>query len=415
MKARLALAALALTTFIYVTTETLPIGLLPQIAAGLGTSKSTVGLLVTAYGLVVVVATLPLTRLTHRWPRRRLLAVLLLVFVAGTAISAVAPSYPVLLAARISIALSQAVFWAVVTPAAASLFPAETRGRAVSVLYAGSSAAPLLGVPVGTWLGQQAGWRVSFLALSAIGLLVLLAVMTLMPEMAAGRSDADRGSAPDRGRFRSLVVTTAVTVTGAFTAYTYVSPFLTEVSGFAETTVGPILLILGVFDLAGVVVVGFLVARYGWATMVTLIGLQATALAAQFAFGPSQVPAVAGMALASLSLAGTAATLGARVLELAPGGTDLAGAATSTAFNVGITAGALTGSLLVTTTGLRSVALAGSLFSVVAFGITLAEPLFASRRRTMVPGVPAPRSGLGDQPGEEGDRRSAGGDELTVH
>lgn len=403
MKARLALAALALTTFIYVTTETLPIGLLPQIADGLGTSKSTVGLLVTAYGLVVVVATLPLTRLTRRWPRRRLLGVLLVVFVAGTAVSALAPSYPVLLGARISIALSQAVFWAVVTPAAASLFPPATRGRAVSVLYAGSSAAPLLGVPIGTWLGQQAGWRVSFFALSAIGLLVLLAVMTLMPEMAAGDSDADRGAAPDRGRFRSLVVTTAVTVTGAFTAYTYVSPFLTEVSGFAETTVGPILLVLGVFDLGGVIAVGFLVARHGWATMVTLIGLQAVALAVQFAFGADQVVAVAGMALASLCLAGTAATLGARVLELAPGGTDLAGAATSTAFNVGITAGALTGSLLVSTTGLRSVALAGSVFSVIAFAVTLAEPLFSSRRRATVHSVPEQRSGLGDQPGEKGE------------
>ena len=414
MKARLALAALALTTFIYVTTETLPIGLLPQIADGLGTSKSTVGLLVTAYGLVVVVATLPLTRLTQRWPRRRLLGVLLLVFVAGTAISAVAPSYPVLLGARISIALSQAVFWAVVTPAAASLFPPATRGRAVSVLYAGSSAAPLLGVPLGTWLGQQAGWRVSFLALSAIGVLVLLAVMTLMPEMPAGDSDADRGSAPDRGRFRILVLTTALTVTGAFTAYTYVSPFLTEVSGFAGTTVGPILLILGAADLAGVIAVGFLVAKHGWVTMVTLIGVQTVALAVQWAFGSGQVLAVAGMALASLSLAGTAATLGARVLELAPGGTDLAGAATSTSFNVGITAGALIGSLLVSTTGVRSVALVGSLFSLVALAVMLAEPLFASRRAAIAV-VPTQRSGLGDQPGKEGERRSAGGDELSVH
>jgi MFS transporter, DHA1 family, inner membrane transport protein len=422
MRARLALAALALTTFIYVTTETLPIGLLPQIAEGLGTSKSTVGLLVTAYGLVVVVTTIPLTRLTRHWPRRRLLGVLLMVFVVGTALSALAPSYPVLLGARISIALSQAVFWAVVTPVAASLFPPATRGRAVSVLYAGSSAGPLLGVPVGTWLGQQAGWRVSFFALSVIGVVVLTAVMTLLPEMVAGGSDADRGSAPDRGRYRSLVVTTALAVTGAFTAYTYVSPFLTEVSGFAETSVGPLLLIFGIADLAGVIMVGFLVARHGWAIMVTLIGTQAAGLALQYAFGPDRMVAVVAMALCSLSLAGMAATLGARVLEVAPAGTDLAGAATSTAFNVGITVGALTGSLLVTTTGVRSVALAGSLFSVVAFAVTLAEPLSSTRRRAGAAAVhrpPAqrsdPSSGPGDHPGEDRERRSAGEDELPVH
>jgi DHA1 family inner membrane transport protein len=392
-RARIALAALALSTFAYVTAETLPIGLLPEIAHGLRSSTSAVGLLVTAYGLVVVVATIPLTRLTHRWSRRRLLGILLTVFSVATTLSALAPNYSTLLGARIAIALSQAVFWAVVAPAAAALFSPAMRGRAVSILFAGTSLGPLVGVPAGTWLGQLTGWRVPFLVLGGIGLAILAMLHAVLPEVPAGRSDTDRGSAPDAGRYRVLVVATALTVTGAFTAFTYINPFLTEVSGFAESAVGPILLVRGLAGLIGVVAVGFVVARHGWSVMTLLIGLQGVALTAQFVFGAQQAATVVATAVSSLALAATSAALGARVLQVAPGDTDLAGAGTSTAFNVGITSGALIGSLLVTGPGVRSSALAGAALSMVAFAVMASEPLLASRRRGDVGkiGKPAPQ------------------------
>jgi predicted MFS family arabinose efflux permease len=381
MRAKIALAALALTTFAYVTTETLPIGLLPQIADDLGTSRSAVGLLVTAYGLVVVIATIPLTRLTHRFSRRRLLGSLLVVYVVATIIAALAPNYSTLLGARIATALSQAVFWAVITPTAAALFRPELRGRAVSVLYAGSSVAPLAGVPAGTWLGQQSGWRLPFLVLAGIGMALLVAIVVLLPEVPAGKAETERGTAPDVGRYRTMVVTTALAMTGAFTAYTYINPFLTEVSGFAESSVGPILLVVGLADLLGVVAVGFVPARRGWHTMAAMVGVMAVALGVQFSWGTSQPVAIAAASVSSLSLAAMTAILGARVLEVAPGDTDLASAGASTAFNVGITAGALIGSALVAGPGVRTVPLAGALLALVAFGVMLCEPLLASSRR----------------------------------
>src|SRR5690349_11367001 len=131
MRARIVLVAFAISYCFCVTVETLPIRLRSQIADGVHVTASAVGLLVTAYGLVVVIATIPLTRLTHRWSRRRLLAALILTTAVATAVSALAPAYPALLAGRLLAALSQAVFWAVVTPAAASLFPAANRGRAI--------------------------------------------------------------------------------------------------------------------------------------------------------------------------------------------------------------------------------------------------------------------------------------------
>jgi predicted MFS family arabinose efflux permease len=387
----ISLIGLTLATFSYVTTESLPIGLLPSIAKDLGISASAVGLLVTGYGLIVVVVTLPLTRLTRRLPRRRLLCVLLGVFVVATCLSAVAWNYWLLMGARMVTALSQALFWAIVTPAAAGLFRAEVRGRAVSILFAGASVAALTGIPAGTWLGQQTSWRVAFVALAGLGLLVLVTVAAALPNTSTGQGAADRGSAPDRGRYLSIVATTAMAITGAFTAYTYISPFLTGVSGFAGSSVGPILLARGIAGLAGVFAVGYLVDRHGWLTMTGLMGLQVLALAGQYAFGASQVAAIVTISLSGFTLAGLTATLGSRVLVYAPGASEMASAGTSTAFNVGITAGAFFGSVLLPGPGVHSTALVGALLSLVAFAIVLAEPVLASQRQVASPTANEPR------------------------
>lgn len=403
MRARLALAALALTTFAYLTVETIPIGLLPQIADGLHTRPSTVGLLVTAYGLIVVIATIPLTRLTHGLSRRRLLGVLMSVFVVATALSAAAPNYLSLLAARAVTALSQAVFWAIVTPAAAALVRPAMRGRAVSIVFAGSSVGTLLGVPAGTWLGQLFGWRAPFAALSGLGLVLLIALRVLLPEAPAGQGETDRGTAPDRGRYRVIVVTTVLAVTAAFTVYTYVNPFLTQVSGVPESAIGPVLVVYGVADLIGVFVASLFVSRHGWPTMVAAIGLLTVALTTLYLFGPVTVVAVLAGAVATLCIAAMTTALTARMLEVAPGNTDDANAGTSTGFNVGITAGALIGAALVDGPGVRSTALVGALIGTLGFAVVASEAALAR-----------PWSGLRRQPGEDGEREVAGPDRIDV-
>ena len=381
MRARVVLVALAVSTFFYVTIETLPIGLLPQIADGVHVAGPSVGLLVTAYGLVVVIATIPLTRLTHGWSRRRLLSGLILTATVATAISALAPAYPTLLAGRLLAALSQAVFWAIVTPATASLFPLPSRGRAIAVLYGGSSAGPLLGVPAGTWLGQQAGWRVPFLALAAVGVAIAAVIVTLMPEAPPGSHHADRGTAPDRVRYRTLVVAVAVTVTGAFTAITVITPFLTGVTGVRDASISPILLIRGLAGLAGATAAGFVPERRSWQALVALTAVETAALAALFAFAADPSLAVVAIAAASAALSGIVTVLGTRVLQVAPGSTDMASAGTSTAFNVGITVGALIGSLTLTG-ALRESALLAAAFAAGGLATFLIEPRLAARDRS---------------------------------
>jgi predicted MFS family arabinose efflux permease len=305
----------------------------------------------------------------------------MVVFVLATAVSGLVDDYWLLMGARVVTALAQALFWSVVTPATAALFAPEVRPRALSVLYAGSSLSAVAGVPAGTWLGQQTNWRVAFLAIAGLGLLVLIAILVLLPDTPPGASDADRGWAPDAGRYWALLAYITLTVTGSFCAFTYIVPFLTDVSGFTEGATGPLLAVRGVFGLCGVVLIGAIIGRNGWLSMTAMVGLQLVALTLQWAFGASPVITVVAVSLSGLALSGVASGLGVRVLEVAPRGSDMALAGASTAFNVGITVGALLGGLLLPETGVRSTALAGAGLTLVAFAVALLEPRLSTRRR----------------------------------
>jgi MFS transporter, DHA1 family, inner membrane transport protein len=376
-----ALLALAVAAFAYVTTETLPIGLLPLITADLGVSPSTAGLLVTWYGLVVVAASIPLTHLTRRVPRRLLLSGVLAVFVLTTWVSAAASSYSMLLSARVVTALSQALFWSVVVPTAAGLFPPRVRGRVIAVVFAGSSLAAVLGLPVGTWLGQQAGWRTAFLALSGFGLAAMVTIAACLPTTLPGGGHAARGTTPDARRYLTLMTMTILATTGTFAAYTYITPFLTEVSRFPATATGPLLLVRGVAGIVGVAAGGALVDRNPWAAMLVPVTAQASALLGLYALAGTPVAAVGLVALSGLSFAALTTALASRVLQVAPGNADMAAAGAATAVNVGITAGAFIGSILLPGLGVRSTALVGGLLSLAALAVVLSEPLVAATSR----------------------------------
>ncbi|MBB4957154.1 MFS transporter [Micromonospora polyrhachis] len=341
-----ALIALSMCAFAFVTTETLPIGLLLPISEDLDVSPFQVGLLVTSYGLVVVLATIPLTRLTGRIPRRFLLAGLVTVYVVSTGVTAAASGYGVLLTARLVTALSQALFWALAIPTASALFPTRIRGRVISVVMAGTSLAAVLGVPTGTWLGEQVGWRTPFLVLSGIGLVAALAIVALVPTEAPDEASSARGSAPDARRYRLLLVLSALAVTGAFASFTYVTSFLVTVSGFAAAATGALLLARGVAGIGGVFAGGVLVDRDPWVATLAPVLLQAVALLGLFTLGTVPVAAVVLVALAGTAFSALTTVLGSRILQVAPGRTDLAAAGISTSINVGITVGALAGGLL---------------------------------------------------------------------
>lgn len=368
-----ALAGLSGGTFLYTTAEALPIGLLLPMSVDLEVSPSQVGLLVTAYGAVVMVASVPLTALVRRVPRRQLLSALLTGFVVSNAITAFAGTFELVLAARMATAATHALFWALVVPAAAELFRPGLRGRVVAVVFAGGTVALALGVPAGTWLGEVAGWRASFLAVAGLGATVLVVVASLLPSTRPEQGHAARGATPDLRRFWLLAAVAVLATAGAITAYTYVALFVTEVSGFSASSVGAILLARGIASLLGILVIGAVVDRSPWLALVATVTLQSAALLGLYTFGHQQTAAVVLIAIAGLAFAAFTATLGALVLLVAPGRSDLAAATVSAAVNVGITAGAFVGGLALPGHGVHSTVLIGALLGVVAMVMALGE------------------------------------------
>jgi predicted MFS family arabinose efflux permease len=301
------------------------------------------------------------------------------VFVVATVVSALAPDYVTLLAARVATALSQALFWSIVVPTAAALFPDRLRGRAIAVVMSGNSLAAVLGVPAGTWLGQHTGWRTAFLALSGIGLLALAGVTQLLPGGPAPQGAEARGDVPDARRYALMLVTTVLAVTGAFAAFTYITPYLVDVALFSAAAIGPLLFVRGLAGVAGVTAGGWLADRSPFASLAGPVAVQAVALLVLCI--PQTPHALVAVLLGASGLAFSAFTtaLGGRVLYVAPRTKDLAIAGTSTAVNLGITAGALIGGVLLPMFGVRSAVLVGGLLSLAALGTALFEPLLRTQ------------------------------------
>ncbi|MGW1564529.1 MFS transporter [Streptomyces sp. NPDC002144] len=363
-------AALMLAAFTFNTTENLPVGLLSLMADDLGVSLTAVGALVTGYGLTVAAVSLPVAHVTRSVPRRYLLAGLLGVLAVGCWASTLATaSYGLLLAARVATALAQALFWAVMGPVAVGLYPPERRGRVIGLLSVGGSLATVLGVPAGTWLGGHGGWRAPFAALGVLALVSLLVVAALLPTSRPRESHAAYGAAPDRHRFLVVLATTALSVTGAFTGWTYVVAFLDEVGGFGEDAVSAVLFAFGVAGLAGVTLTGPLLDRFPRATLSVPVAAQTAALLGLYAGGSDQVTAVALLMLLGASVGPVFMATQSQVLRVAPGRTETALAANSAAFNVGVAAGALLGGGLLPLVGLRGTFLAGALLTAGALTV----------------------------------------------
>jgi predicted MFS family arabinose efflux permease len=368
-KAWAALVVLSVTAFAFVTTELLPIGLLTVIAPDLHRSRSLVGLLVSGYAVVVVLSSVPLTRLTERIPRRGLLGVTMVLFAAGNGVAAVAPTYAVLAGARLVTALTQALFWSIATATVTGPFPAAIRGRVVARFSTGAALAPVLGVPLGTWLGQEAGWRTAFAMMAGVGLATAAAVLLLIPSYPPADGGAARGTAPDRRRFAMLVVATGVAITGFLTLNTYVTPFLLDVSGFSAATLAPLLFVSGAAGVAGTIVVARTLDARPIASLLASLGIGAAALLGLYALGALQPVTVLLVAGVGFGFASFATAVQGRMLQLAPGNTDFASAGISTAFNAGIAAGSLLGGALLPGPGPRLLALLGGVLALAALGL----------------------------------------------
>jgi predicted MFS family arabinose efflux permease len=339
-----ALLTMSAAVFLSVATELLPTGLLPAMSRDLGVTEGRLGLLVTAYAVMVALFAAPLGVAVARVSRRRLLLASLIGYGVCNAITAASDTFALTTAARIVGGLTHGVFWGMLGGYAGKIVSPDRVGRAVTIVTAGGTAAVLFGVPAGTALGVAIGWRSTFLAFTAASVLLLAISLRLLPDV-PGRSAATpaRLSAVLRLPGLAVIVTvTALTMLGHFSFFTYIAPFLLH-TGLTEATVGPVLLGYGVAGLAGLIAAGLFVDSRPRAAMLAASAWLTTAYLVLAVAGTATAVAVVAGTATGLALGCMPVFLQTATLRAAPGAADQASALNASAFNIGIGGGSLLG------------------------------------------------------------------------
>jgi DHA1 family inner membrane transport protein len=345
-----ALLALSIGAFGIGTTEFVVMGMLPQIADGLDVSVSAVGLLISAYAVGVVIGAPTLTALGVRFTPRQTLVALMVLFTVGNLLSALAPGYGALVAARVFAALAHGAFFGVGAVAARRLVPKEKATQAISLMIAGLTVANVIGVPVGTFVAQQVSWRVVFAAVAGIGLVTISGLLAWMPRVAGEPSDLRSELSAFRRRGVWLVLgLTMVGFAALFAVYSYVSPILTELAGIPEGWVTPVLGLFGAGTTIGTLAGGRLGDRFGLSFVAVGLAGTAVVLAAFALLVHVPVAAVVLLVLFGAIAFALGPVVQNRVIEAArvPGG-SLVSAANQAAFNVANALGAALGAATLT-------------------------------------------------------------------
>jgi DHA1 family inner membrane transport protein len=374
----LALWALTLSAFAIGTTEFVIVGLIPTIAASLGVSVPSAGLLVSLYALGVAVGAPVLTALTGRVPRKHLLLGLMALFTAGNLVAWMAPGYEALMAARVLTGLAHGVFFSIGSTIATSLVPKEKAGGAIALMFTGLTVALVTGVPLGTFIGQTFGWQTTFLAVSLLGVIAFAGSWILVPNNIANSKPSSlltQLSVLKKPRLLLVYAMTTLGYGGTFVAFTYLAPILQEVSGFSASSVSLVMLVYGVSVAVGNIWGGKLADKKGPIRALQIV----FALLALVLFVLSFTASNTWLALATVLAWGAVAFGNVPGLQVyvvqraqrdAPQAVDVASGLNIAAFNIGIAAGAWGGGLIVAHLGLMATPWIGALVVIGALGLT---------------------------------------------
>lgn len=383
----LALFSMTLGAFSLGMTEFVIMGLLPGVSADLNVSLSAAGQLITGYALGVAIGGPIMTLLTYGIPRKRLLIVLMFIFICGNLLAVLAPNYTVLMLARIVTALSHGTFFGVGSVIVAGLVRPERRASAIAAFMSGLTVANILGVPFGTFIGQQWGWKATFGTVAVLGFVSLIGMLALVPSMQGSRSGGVR---QEIAVFRKPQVLLALGMTilgfgGVFTAFTYISPLLTDVTGFHESAVAYILVVFGSGVTLGNLIGGRLADRGLKRTLIAGLIVLIAVLLLFFAALENKWLTVAVVFLWGMASYIIVPSLQLRVMDMAKEAQTLASTMNHSAFNIGNAGGAVIGGMIVAGAGLHFlpvmsavVTLGGLLLTVFSFWL---ERRTASRQQ----------------------------------
>ncbi|MGA6209266.1 MFS transporter [Nocardia testacea] len=384
----LALLALTLGAFGIGTTEFVVVGLLPDIAGTYGVSIPTAGLLVTGYALGVVAGAPLMTGLGTRIARKRMLLAMLILLVVGNIVSAVAPTFAIMVVGRIVASLAHGAFFGIGAVVAGTLVAPARRAGAIAIMFTGLTVATVLGVPLGTMLGQHFGWRLTFLFVALVGLLGLLGVAALIPETPAPREARLRTELAVFGNPQVLLAM-AMTVLGfggVFAAITYLAPMMTEVTGYAENSVTWLLVLFGLGFFAGNLIGGRFADRHLMPMLYLSLGGLAVVLALFTVTAHNKIAAAITVVLIGALGFATVPPLQKRVLDHAAGAPTLASAVNIGAFNLGNAIAAwLGGAVIAAGFGYTAPNWVGVALVVVAIGLAVTSDLL--ERRALRTGV----------------------------
>lgn len=374
-----ALWALTISVFAIGTTEVVMVGLLPTMAKDLAVSIPTTGLLVTVYALGVAIGGPIITAFTSHISRKKLLLVIMLLFIAGNLLSAFAPTFFLLAIARVLSGFAHGVFVGIGANIASSLVSEDRRATAIAIMFTGLTVAMVTGVPLGTFVGQHYGWRFTFAGVALLGVVGFIANLILLPGHIAIGAPLHIKDQLKVLQHPSLLLGFSLTVfsfAGVFGTFTYMSPLLEKVTGFSADTITILLLLYGAFVAAGNMVGGKIANRNPLKVLMILFILLAVVLFALYLSAPYKSWTMVALAAMGFFAFSIVPGMQLHIVQLAekhlPGTEDVSSALNIAAFNTGIAVGSYAGGLVVASAwGVRGVALEGAAFVVIAFLFSL--------------------------------------------
>lgn len=373
----LALLALAVSAFAIGTTEFISVGLLPLIATDLRIPVTTAGLTVSLYALGVTFGAPILTSVTSKMSRKALLLWIMIVFIIGNTLAAMSTTIGLLLVARVISAFSHGVFMSIGSTIAADLVPENRRASAISIMFTGLTVATVTGVPFGTFIGQQLGWRAAFVTIVIIGVIALIANSILVPSnlrKGVKTSFRDQVKLVTNSRLLLLFIITALGYGGTFVVFTFLSPLLQDVTGFKEGIVAVILLAYGITIAIGNMIGGKLSNQNPLRALFYMFIVQAVVLFVLMFTAPFKIAGLATILLMGLFAFMNVPGLQVYVVMLAerfvPSAVDVASAINIAAFNAGIAIGSYLGGLITDSIGLIHTSWIGALMVLVAAVLT---------------------------------------------
>ncbi|MCC3767042.1 MFS transporter [Streptomyces sp. UNOC14_S4] len=343
------LIALALGGFGIGLTEFGIVGLLPEVADDFDVSEAVAGYLISGYALSVAVGAVALTAAVARFDRKKVLTGLMVLFVVGNLISAVAPTYELLMVGRVVAALCHGAFFGVGAVVASDMVAENKKASAIALMFGGLTAANVLGVPLGTFVGQQFGWRATFWAITVIGVIALIGIQVLVPQTAPPGQTSLRGELAvfRRGQVWVSLVLSILAFGGVIGGYTYIAFTLTEVSGFATSTVPWLLVLFGVGTFIGNFVGGKAADKSLNAALTGIMAVLTVILAAFALTAENKVATIVSLLLMGTIGLAAAPGLMVRIMKYAQDAPTMASGANVAAFNVGNALGAWLGGMTI--------------------------------------------------------------------